>query len=92
MYAASRIINEMTAITTGAGSASTAPFGEQTRQIRVAVIGNACYIAIGETPTATSNSPMLPVNTVDYFTVTPGQKLAALQNTGAGTLSITEMG
>ena len=78
-------------ITTSASSQQSAAFGAQTYQIRVCVIANPCWIKIGDNPTATANDTLLPVNSIEYFTVTPGQKLAVLQQTGAGTLSITEI-
>lgn len=91
MQLSSRVLTEQTVITTSGSSQQSAAFGAQTRQVRVCAISNACYVSIGGNPTATANSVLLPVGRPEYFTVTPGQKLATLQNTGAGTLSITEM-
>jgi len=49
-------------------------------------------IAVGDTPTASNTSPLLPVNWIEYIKVTPGQKIAALSNdTVTGTLSVTEL-
>jgi hypothetical protein len=33
----------------------------------------------------------LPINTIDYLAVTPGQKIAAIQNGSSATLTVTEM-
>jgi len=43
------------------------------------------------TPTCTTSDLVLGSNVVDYITVTPGQKCAALQGGTAGTIAITEM-
>lgn len=79
----------------GASVASTA-FGVQTYQVRVSftgAAGNGARITVGDgTPVAGAASTLLPANWVEYITVTPGQKLAAISDTAtAGTLSITEI-
>jgi hypothetical protein len=72
-------------------SAATSAFGAQTYQIRVAATATT-FLAVGDgTPTATTSSAIIPANTIDYFTVTPGQKAAALGQGAAGTVTITEM-
>lgn len=78
-------------------SASNA-FGSQTYQIRV-VSNSACHIKIGDgSQTATTSDPFLPAEFPEYFTVTPGQKIAAIKaataglvTATAGTLWVTEM-
>lgn len=50
----------------------------------------ACYIAVGATPTATTSSTYLPAGVVEYIRVIPGQRIAAIQATTAGILNITE--
>jgi len=73
-------------------SATTAAFGAQTYQVRVAAFGTGAFVNVGESGvTATSSSAFIPVNTVDYFTVTPGQRLVALGQAGAATVSVVEM-
>lgn len=50
-----------------------------------------CHIRIGSNPTATTaNMPIVPY-VPEYFAVTAGQKIAAIQNASAGTLYITEV-
>jgi hypothetical protein len=84
------------------GAASTqigAPFGAQTRQIRIAA-NTACNVQIGDgSATATATSPFLPAGWVEYVMVTPGEVLAVIEAatgglvTGtAGTLWVTELG
>jgi hypothetical protein len=44
------------------------------------------------TPTAAVTDSLLPVNLPEYFTVTPGQKVAVIGPSGAaGTLYVTEI-
>jgi hypothetical protein len=80
----------------GGGSVASAAFGTQTYQVRVTFTGpagNGVRITVGDgTPTAGASSTLLPAGWVEYLTVTPGQKLAAISDTAtAGTLSITEL-
>lgn len=83
----------------GASAASTA-FGSQTYQIRVSVSGTGFVagtagvrVRIGDgTPTAVATDAFIPNTWVEYFNVTPGQKIAVLGNdAGVGTISVTEM-
>jgi outer membrane protein W len=83
----------------GASAASTA-FGPQTHQIRVSISGTGFVagtggvrVRIGDgTPTAVATDTFIPNIAVEYFTVTPGQKIAVLGNdAGTGNLSVTEI-
>jgi FtsP/CotA-like multicopper oxidase with cupredoxin domain len=82
-------------ITTSGTSQQSAVFGANTSEIRVVCIGtNFCYINIGANPTAAAtdnNSIPLPANVVEYFHVTPGQRVAVLQDTGASLFCVAEM-
>lgn len=92
MKDSSRVISTAGFTLSGTSQASSA-FGAQTRQIRVATGGQPAYVKIDDgTPTATSSDVLMPANWVDYFTVTPGQKVAVLQAGTAGALSVSEMG
>jgi len=72
----------------GASAASTA-FGSETFQVLVVTTATGITVRIGDgTPTAVATDTLLPANIPLYFTVTPGQKLAAL---GTGTVSVTEL-
>ena len=91
MQHSSRIISTAVFTLSGTSQASSA-FGSQTRQIRIATSGQPAYVVIGDgTPTATSSGAIMPSNWVDYFTVSPGQKVAVLQAGTAGALSVSEM-
>ena len=61
-----------TVIATSVGSQATAAFGVQTYQVRVAAT-TASFIKISDgTPSASSGDVLMPANSWDYFTVTPG--------------------
>jgi hypothetical protein len=76
---------------TSTTSAASTAFGTQTYQIRV-VADVATRIRVGDgTPTAVVADMLLPANWVEYLTVTPGQKVAAILGTGTGNLSVTEI-
>lgn len=80
-------------ITTGAASATlTNPFGNETFQVRLSTTA-ACHYRVVEAAggTAVAGDALLPANWVEYITVTPGQKIAAIQDTAAGVLTVTEM-
>lgn len=80
-------------VTTGAASAVTAnPFGAQTHVVRLCATA-ACRYAIGvpATVAATATGAYLPANVIEYIQVRPGEKVAAIQDVGAGKLSVTEM-
>ena len=94
-----KTVQSITYAAAGGASAPSAAFGSQTRQIRVcalsgaaAAAGDGVRINIGDgTPVAAAGSMLLPLNTVDYFTVGPGQKIAAISNNAStGTLNVVE--
>lgn len=55
------------------------------------VLSSAGYIAIGAAPTATANDIYVPANWPEYFVVTQGQKVSAVQDSAGGNLHVTEM-
>jgi hypothetical protein len=73
--------------TSTTASGQSAAFSSTATIIRV-VATAAVQVRIGSNPTAVTTDTALAPNVVEYFTVTPGQKLAAI---GAGTVSITEV-
>jgi hypothetical protein len=84
----------------GGASAPSTAFGPQTYQIRVSVSGTGFVAGTGGariridsgTPTATATDSFLPNIAVEYFNVSPGQKIAVIGNdAGVGNLSVTEM-
>jgi hypothetical protein len=80
-------------ITTSGTSQQSSSFGATTREIRV-VCSAACHINIGANPTAAAtdnNGMLLPANVVEYFHVNPGEKIAVIQDSAAGTFAVSEM-
>lgn len=77
-------------ITVSGTSAASPAFMNQTTIIRL-VSTTDCHIRFDGTPTATTTQMLLPANVVEYFRVTPGQKVAAIQRSAGGSLFVTEM-
>src|SRR5262249_61710575 len=64
---------------TGSSGAITNPLGSETYKVRVLVTTDA-FVKIGDgSPTATTSDAYLPALSPEYFTCTPGQKVAAVQ-------------
>lgn len=81
-------------ITTGASSAVlTNAFGPQTYQVRLAATAAARFRLVDGTTggTAVATDALIPAGVVDYIVVSPGQKIAAIQDAAAGKLNVTEM-
>lgn len=81
-------------ITTGAASATlTNAFGPQTYQVRLAATAAARFRVVDGTAggNAVATDPLLPAGVVDYIVVSPGQKIAAIQDAAAGKLNVVEM-
>ena len=64
--------------------------GPQTYKVRVLVTTDA-YIKIDKSPTATTADVYLPALQAEYFTLTPGMKVSAIQVSAGGTLHVTEL-
>ncbi len=73
------------------GTAGTIPtaINAGVAKIRL-IVTTAAFIKIGNTPTATSTDVYIPADSPEYFTITPGQKVSAVQLTTGGTLHVTE--
>lgn len=76
-------------VSTSGSSAQSSAFGAKTQKIMVVATADA-YITIGTNPTATSASFYLPAKVPLWFGVQPGEKLAALQVSSGGVVSIAE--
>jgi hypothetical protein len=82
----------------GGLSAQSSAFGSQTYAIRVSTCSlpdgtnNGARISVGDNPTASATSALLPLNWIEYIKVGPGQKIAVLGNSAAtGSVSVTEL-
>ena len=80
-------------VTVGAASAQSSVIGTagQTpnRVVRLCAT-TACRIAVGTNPTATATGTLLPANVAEFTELTPGERIAVIQESAAGKLSITE--
>jgi hypothetical protein len=83
---------------TGTSAGTTNAFGSETYQVRLVADAACCYSIGDGTQTATTSSPFLPANWVEYVTVSPGQKIAAIRastdglvTATSGTLWVTEL-
>jgi hypothetical protein len=74
----------------GSSAAVASGFGNYVQVVRV-VADAACHVALGTNPTATVNDMLLPANAAEYFSVSPGEKLAFLQASTGGNAYVTEM-
>jgi hypothetical protein len=84
-------VNQTLAI--GASSAASAAFAAGAKIVRLVATQN-CWIAFGANPTAAAtsgNGSYVPSGAIEFWRVTPGHKVAVIQDGTAGTLSITEM-
>jgi hypothetical protein len=75
---------------TGTAGTITNAVGAHTNRVRV-VVTTAAYIKIGNTPTATTSDPYIPADAPEYFSITPGMKVSAVQVSSGGTLHVTEI-
>jgi hypothetical protein len=70
----------------GASSAATTAMPSKTRAVRLVATVN-CWVEIGATAAATT-STFLPANSPEYFEVLPGELVAVVQASGAGSLYV----
>jgi hypothetical protein len=94
-----RIISQMLAlvtaqvVTTGAASAQSAAWQATTKVIRITAKVDQ-WVAFGTNPTAaaaTAGSVFMPTGTTKTWAAVQGQKVAAIQDAGAGKCSIEEL-
>lgn len=78
--------------TSGSSAVTTNPIGDHIHVVRLCATA-ACRYAIGipASVAAGATGTYLPANVVEYIQVRPGEKVAAIQDVGAGKLSVTEM-
>lgn len=75
---------------TGTAGVITNPVGVQTYKVRIAVTTDA-FVSFGAAPTATTSDVFMPAGSVEYFTITPGQKVSAIQSSAGGSVYVTEI-
>lgn len=89
-YGTGRLGTVQSASYSGTAGTISNPVGAQTYRVRVLVTTDA-YIVIGNNPTATSSGTYLTGLVPEYFTITPGQKVSAIEISSSGTLNVTEI-
>lgn len=77
-------------VAVGAASVQSTAMGAKTTVVQL-VSTVACFVKFAANPTAAANtSSYLPPNVPVNYAVNPGDKIAAIQAVGAGSLYITE--
>ena len=61
-----------------------------TQKVRV-ICTSAAYIKVDNDPTATTADVYIGADSPEYFTITAGQKVSAIQVSSGGTLHVTEI-
>jgi hypothetical protein len=74
----------------GTSAAVANAFGSGVRMVRLCST-TACRIAFGAAPTAVATGAYLPANAPENFVVNPGEKVAAIQESAGGKLSVVEI-
>jgi len=75
---------------TGTAGTITTAISDGVTKVRI-VCTSAAYIAFGAAPTATTAGVYVPADSPEYFTVSPGEKVSAIQLSSGGTLHVTEI-
>ena len=78
----------------GNTSAQSAAFAAGTTLVRVAASLGHCHVAFGANPTASiTTSVMIPNNSVEFFKVTAGNKMAYIKDAAvtSSTVCVTEL-
>ena len=76
-------------LTTTGSSQQSAAFGSDVSVVRV-YCETDTYIAMGSNPTASTSSMIIPGGGVEYFATNPTNKIAVLQVSSAGKVTITQ--
>ena len=78
----------------GNTSAQSAAFAAGTTLVRVSASLGHCHVEFGSNPTASiTTSVMIPNNSVEFFKVTAGNKMAYIKDAGvtSSTVCVTEL-
>jgi hypothetical protein len=89
-YGVGRLSTHQSVAYTGSAGTIASAVGAQTYKVRVLTTTDA-FIKIDNSPTATSSDVYLPALQAEYFHITPGQKVSAIQVSAGGTLHVTEI-
>ena len=70
-------------------SAQSAAFADNIYYVRV-VADAACHIEFGSNPTATTSKVYVPADDIEYFKVSPGEKVAVIGTVNLYVSQLTE--
>lgn len=76
-------------VTSSGSSVQSSAFGANIEYVRI-VADADCHIAFGVNPTATTSSIYVPVDDVEYFKVSPGEKVAVIGSVNLYVSDLTE--
>lgn len=77
-----------TQVLTSSGTSAASTALTEVNKIRIATT-TAVHIAFGTNPTATTGNLILPDDSVETFTINPGDKIAVIQVSSGGKVSVT---
>lgn len=80
-----------TITTSGASARTAAGVGAQTYAVRIHATAAAHIVFGDDSVDATTSDTLLPAGGTEYVQVTPGQSVAAIQESSAGTVYVTEL-
>lgn len=82
------MIGDTMSITTSASNQQTAPLPDGTRAVRIVATADA-WIDIGPNPNATANPrTFVPAGAAEYFDARVGDRVAAVQVSGSGSVHV----
>ena len=76
-------------VTSSGTSAQSAAFADNIYYVRV-VADAACHIEFGTNPTATTSKVYVPADDIEYFKVSPGEKVAVIGSVNLYVSQLTE--
>ena len=76
-------------VTSSGTSAQSAAFADNIYYVRV-VADAACQIEFGTSPTATTSKVYVPADDIEYFKVSPGEKVAVIGTVNLYISQLTE--
>lgn len=78
--------------TSGTSARTSAGVGEQTRHVMIYASEDAYYNLGGSTVTATTSNTFIPSGSEHYIQIRGGQYVAAIQDSTAGVVKVSEFG
>ena len=76
-------------VTSSGTSAQSAAFADNIYYVRV-VADASCHIEFGSNPTATTSKVYVPADDIEYFKVSPGEKVAVIGTVDLYVSQLTE--